>query len=503
MNYDKYLHRNILCIDLKSFFASVECVERNLNPLNTNLVVADYTRTEKTICLAITPSLKQYGLGGRARLYEVLEKVKEINNTRRKENNYHKFTSKSFIDSELKQDKSKKLAFIIAKPHMKKYMTYSTNIYKIYLKYLSKDDIYVYSIDEIFCDLTPYLKIYNLSPKELISKMIKDVYDTTGITATAGIGTNLYLAKIAMDIEAKHMEPNEYGVRIAYLDEMSYRKKLWNHTPLTSFWRVGPGISKKLNEHNMYTMGDVAKCSLENENLLYDLFGVNAEVLIDHAWGYEPVTIKDIKSYKPESQSISEGQVLHEPYNYEKTILILKEMLDNLSLELVSKNMIASELVITIIYDVSNLKNKKLNYQGPVVLDNYGRKMPKYAHGTIRLDYKTSSSRIIINEGIELFNKIIDPRLLVRKIYVVASNIKDDTNINTINKKEQLNLFTYESTNTNNIKELEDNKNDINLEKTILTIKDKYGKNSIVKAMDLSSGATRIERNKSVGGHNE
>ncbi len=491
------------CIDLKSFYASVECVERNLNPLNTNLVVADYTRTEKTICLAITPSLKQYGLGGRARLYEVLEKVKEINNTRRKENNYHKFTSKSFIDSELKQDKSKKLAFIIAKPHMKKYMTYSTNIYKIYLKYLSKDDIYVYSIDEIFCDLTPYLKIYNLSPKELISKMIKDVYDTTGITATAGIGTNLYLAKIAMDIEAKHMEPNEYGVRIAYLDEMSYRKKLWNHTPLTSFWRVGPGISKKLNEHNMYTMGDVAKCSLENENLLYDLFGVNAEVLIDHAWGYEPVTIKDIKSYKPESQSISEGQVLHEPYNYEKTILILKEMLDNLSLELVSKNMIASELVITIIYDVSNLKNKKLNYQGPVVLDNYGRKMPKYAHGTIRLDYKTSSSRIIINEGIELFNKIIDPRLLVRKIYVVASNIKDDTNINTINKKEQLNLFTYESTNTNNIKELEDNKNDINLEKTILTIKDKYGKNSIVKAMDLSSGATRIERNKSVGGHNE
>ena len=442
------------CIDLKSFYASVECVERNLNPLNTNLVVADYTRTEKTICLAITPSLKQYGLGGRARLYEVLEKVKEINNTRRKENNYHKFTSKSFIDSELKQDKSKKLAFIIAKPHMKKYMTYSTNIYKIYLKYLSKDDIYVYSIDEIFCDLTPYLKIYNLSPKELISKMIKDVYDTTGITATAGIGTNLYLAKIAMDIEAKHMEPNEYGVRIAYLDEMSYRKKLWNHTPLTSFWRVGPGISKKLNEHNMYTMGDVAKCSLENENLLYDLFGVNAEVLIDHAWGYEPVTIKDIKSYKPESQSISEGQVLHEPYNYEKTILILKEMLDNLSLELVSKNMIASELVITIIYDVSNLKNKKLNYQGPVVLDNYGRKMPKYAHGTIRLDYKTSSSRIIINEGIELFNKIIDPRLLVRKIYVVASNIKDDTNINTINKKEQLNLFTYESTNTNNIKEL-------------------------------------------------
>ena len=450
------------CIDLKSFYASVECVERNLNPLNTNLVVADYTRTEKTICLAITPSLKQYGLGGRARLYEVLEKVKEINNTRRKENNYHKFTSKSFIDSELKQDKSKKLAFIIAKPHMKKYMTYSTNIYKIYLKYLSKDDIYVYSIDEIFCDLTPYLKIYNLSPKELISKMIKDVYDTTGITATAGIGTNLYLAKIAMDIEAKHMEPNEYGVRIAYLDEMSYRKKLWNHTPLTSFWRVGPGISKN-----------------------------------------EPVTIKDIKSYKPESQSISEGQVLHEPYNYEKTILILKEMLDNLSLELVSKNMIASELVITIIYDVSNLKNKKLNYQGPVVLDNYGRKMPKYAHGTIRLDYKTSSSRIIINEGIELFNKIIDPRLLVRKIYVVASNIKDDTNINTINKKEQLNLFTYESTNTNNIKELEDNKNDINLEKTILTIKDKYGKNSIVKAMDLSSGATRIERNKSVGGHNE
>lgn len=491
------------CIDLKSFYASVECVERKLNPLDTNLVVADYTRTEKTICLAITPSLKQYGLGGRARLYEVLEKVKEINKTRKQANNNNKFNGKSYIDSKLKQDKSKKLAFIIAKPHMKKYMTYSTNIYKIYLKYLAKDDIYVYSIDEIFCDLTPYLKIYNLSPKDLVSKMIKDVYDTTGITATAGIGTNLYLAKIAMDIEAKHMEPNEYGVRIAYLDEDTYRLKLWNHTPLTSFWRVGPGISKKLNEHNIYTMGDVARVSLENENLLYDLFGINAEILIDHAWGYEPVTIKDIKSYKPETQSISEGQVLHEPYNYEKTKLILNEMLDNLALNLVAKDMVTNELVITIIYDVSNLKNKKLNYQGPIIQDIYGRKMPKYAHGTIRLDYKTSSSKIIINKGLELFNKIIDPRLLVRKIYVVASNIKNDNNTNTINKKEQLNLFTYESDNNNNIKELEDNKNDIKLEKTILKIKDKYGKNSIVKAMDLSDGATRLERNKSVGGHNE
>ena len=317
-----------MCIDLKSFYASVECIERGLDPLNTNLVVADESRTEKTVCLAITPSLKQYGLGGRARLFEVIQKVKSINYERRKNNNYKKFNSKSFLDSELKKDRTLELDFIIAPPQMKKYMKYSTNIYKIYLKYLAPEDIFVYSIDEVFCDITTYLSMYQMTAKELVSKIIKDVYDTTGITATAGIGTNMYLAKVCMDIVAKHTEPNEIGVRIAEIDEMSYRKLLWNHKPLTSFWRVGKGIADKLEKNGLYTMGDVARCSLNNENLLYKLFGVNAELLIDHAWGWEPTTIKEVKAYKPERNSISSGQVLHCPYKYENAKLIVREMID-------------------------------------------------------------------------------------------------------------------------------------------------------------------------------
>ena len=299
------MNRIYACIDLKSFYASVECVKRNLNPLDTNLVVADSTRTEKTICLAVSPSLKQYGLPGRARLYEVMQKIKEINKIRLKDNNYHKSTSKSYLDSELKSNKNLELDLIIASPYMKLYIDYSTKIYDIYLKYLSKEDIYVYSIDEVFCDITDYLDTYKLSKEELVTKIIKDIYDTTGITATAGIGTNMYLCKIAMDIVAKHTKPNSYGVRIASLDEMSYRKLLWSHVPLTDFWRVGKGYATKLNEHNIYTMGDIALCSINNEDLLYDLFGVNAELLIDHAWGYESCTMKDIKSYKPLNNSIS------------------------------------------------------------------------------------------------------------------------------------------------------------------------------------------------------
>ena len=375
-----------MCIDLKSFYASVECVERGLNPLNTNLVVADSSRTEKTVCLAITPSLKQYGLGGRARLYEVVQKVKEINRDRSKKINYRKFLGKSYLDNELKRNYGLELDFIIVPPQMKKYMKYSTDIYNIYLKYISKEDIYVYSIDEVFCDISSYLSTYNLTPKELTSKIIQDVYNTTGITATAGIGTNMYLAKVCMDIVAKHCEPNEIGVRIAEIDERKYRELLWNHKPLTSFWRVGPGIAKKLEQNGMYTMGDIARCSINNENLLYKLFGVNAEFVIDHAWGWEPVGIKEVKEYKPSTNSISQGQVLHCPYDYKKTKLIVKEMVDLLSLDLVAKRKITNQLVLTIGYDIENLKSKTIEYDGETTFDHYGREIPKHAHGTIKLD---------------------------------------------------------------------------------------------------------------------
>ena len=493
------MNRIYACIDLKSFYASVECIERKLDPLDTNLVVADITRTEKTVCLAITPTLKQYGLGGRARLFELNQKVKEINNQRKKENNYTKFINKSYSDKKLKQNKSLELDFIIATPQMKKYMEYSTDIYKIYLKYLAPEDIYVYSIDEIFCDITSYLKTYKMTPKELTSKIIKDIYETTGITATAGIGTNMYLAKVSMDIVAKHVEPNEIGVRIAEINEKSYRKLLWNHKPLTSFWRIGPGIAKKLEQNGMYTMGDVARTSIENENLLYKLFGVNAELLIDHAWGYEPATIEEIKIYKPASNSISIGQVLHCPYNYEKTKLIIREMIDSLALDLVKKEKITKQLTLTIIYDVLNLK--EIDYDGEISYDHYGRKIPKYAHGTIKLDYKTSSSKILSQKCIELYEKIINPKLLVKKINIAACDITSELETQIVYK--QLDLF-------NNIKKINENKiekeqtkEELKLSKTMLKIKEKYGKNSILKAMDLEEGATTIERNEQVGGHKE
>ena len=349
------MDRVYLCIDLKSFYASVECMERNLDPMNTNLVVADESRTEKTVCLAISPTMKQYGLGGRARLYEVLQKVREVNHKRKKDNNYKSFKGKSYIDSELKNNSNLELDFIIAPPQMKKYMEYSTKIYNVYLKYIAPEDIYVYSIDEVFCDLTNYLNYNNMTPKELVIKMIHDVYKTTGITATAGIGTNMYLAKVAMDIVAKHADADEFGVRIAELDELSYRKYLWNHKPLTSFWRVGPGYANKLESKGLYTMGDIARCSLNNEDLLYKMFGVNAELLIDHAWGWEPCTIKDVKSYKPTTNSVSSGQVLHCPYEYKKARLIVREMSDLLALDLVAKNLVTNQLVITIGYDIDNL----------------------------------------------------------------------------------------------------------------------------------------------------
>ena len=374
--------RIYVSIDLKSFYASVECQERGLNPISTNLVVADSSRTEKTICLAVSPSLKSYGIPGRARLFEVVQKVKEVNIERKRKAPNQTFTGSSYDDIALKKNPDLELSYIIAPPRMSHYMKYSTNIYNIYLKWFSQEDIYVYSIDEVFIDITHYLKTYNMKARELITKVIQDVYENTGITATAGIGTNLYLCKVAMDIVAKHVEPNKSGVRIACLDEMTYRKLLWNHRPITDFWRVGKGYAKKLEKHGIYTMGDVAKVSIQNEELLYKLLGINAELLIDHAWGWEPVTLKHIKEYKPATNSISSGQVLHCPYNYEQTKLIVKEMTELLTLDLVEKNLVTNQIVLTIGYDIENLIDPFISnsYKGEITTDRYGRKIPKHAH---------------------------------------------------------------------------------------------------------------------------
>ena len=381
-NMQDQLQHIYVSIDLKSFYASVECNERGLNPITTNLVVADSSRTEKTICLAVSPSLKSYGIPGRARLFEVVQKVKEVNIERKRHAPNQTFTGSSYDNIALKRNSDLELTYLVAPPRMAYYIKYSTKIYNIYLKWFSSDDIYVYSIDEVFIDITHYLKTYKLSARDLVTKVVQDIYENTGITATAGIGTNLYLCKVAMDIVAKHVEPNKNGVRIAGLDELTYRKLLWNHRPLTDFWRVGKGYSNRLEEHRIYTMGDIARTSLNNEDLLYKLFGVNAELLIDHAWGYEPCTIKQIKSYKPSTNSICSGQVLHCPYDYKKTELIVKEMAELLSLDLVEKNLVTDQIVLTIGYDVENLTNSQISnlYKGDITIDRYGRKIPKHAH---------------------------------------------------------------------------------------------------------------------------
>ena len=495
-----------MCIDLKSFYASVECVERKLDPLKTNLVVADESRTDKTVCLAISPSLKQYGLGGRARLFEVKQKVKEINLQRRKLNNYRKFSGKSYLDEELKKNKNLELDFIVAPPRMAYYMKYSTNIYNIYLKYIAPEDILVYSIDEVFIDITDYISLYKCTPRQLVTKMIKDVYETTGITATAGIGTNMFLAKVAMDIVAKKCKPNEFGVRIAGLDEMTFRKKLWDHKPITDFWRVGKGIANKLAKNNMNTMGDVARCSHYNEDLLYKLFGVNAELLIDHAWGWEPCTIEIAKSYKPTETSLSSGQVLHEPYDNKKAKIIVQEMADNLALELVKKKFLTKQLVLTINYDIENLTNPDIfnKYFGEITLDSYGRKIPKHSHGTVNLEYYTSSSSIIMESFVNLFDKISNPILLIRKLNLTVSKLICEDKVQTNKKVEQINLFTdYKKKEIEEAKQKDDENKEKEIQKVILQIKNKYGKNAILKGMNLTEGATAIERNKQIGGHHE
>ena len=408
------------------------------------------------------------------------------------------FEGKSYDEIELIKNPKLELDYIIAPPRMAFYMKYSTKIYNIYLKYFSEEDIYVYSIDEIFCDLTPYLKIYKMSAKELVTKVIQDVYETTGITATAGIGTNLYLCKIAMDIVAKHVKPDKNGVRIAGIDETTYRKLLWAHTPITDFWRVGKGYSKRLAKYGIYTMGDVARTSLENEDLLYKLFGINAELLIDHAWGYEPCTIKEIKEYKPETNSISSGQVLHCPYDYEKTKLIIKEMTELLVLDLVDKHVVTNQIVLDVGYDIENLTNKNIDYNGEITIDRYGRSVPKHAHGTINLDHKTSSNKLIGESVMKLYDRIIDKHLLVRRINITANNVISEEQAEKENKFEQIDLFTdYSEVERKNEKE----KKERNLQRSILDIKKKYGKNAILKGMNFEDGGTTIERNEQVGGH--
>ena len=495
-NYNKIY----AAIDLKSFYASVECQERNLNPLTTNLVVADNSRTEKTICLAVSPSLKKYGIKGRARLFEVVQKVDEINAERKIKAPGHKFTCSSYDAIALDKNPDLELSYIIAPPRMKYYMEYSTNIYNIYLKWFSQEDIYVYSIDEVFIDITHYLETYKMTPRELITKVIKNVYNETGITATAGIGTNLFLCKIAMDIVAKHIEPDEYGARIAGLDEKTYRKYLWSHRPLTDFWRVGKGISDKLEKNNMFTMGDVARQSIKDEEKLYKLFGINAELLIDHAWGYEQCTIESIKSYKPVTNSISSGQVLHCPYNYEKTKLIVKEMTELLTLDLVKKNLITSKLVLTIGYDIDNLTIPEISkgYNGEITIDHYGRKVPKHAHGTINIDHKTSSTKIITNAVIELYERIINKNLLVRRINITAQDVVNDQDYKNVQKYEQMDLLTDYNKKD---KQEKQEKREKELQKAVINIKSKYGKNAILKGMNVIDGGTTRERNEQIGGH--
>lgn len=491
-------------IDLKSFYASVECIERGLNPLTTNLVVADKDRTEKTICLAVSPSLKSYGIPGRPRLFEVIQKVAHTNSIRLSKTKNKKFTDKSYDYNVLKSENDYEIDYIIAKPRMAYYIEYSTRIYNVYLKYVSPEDIHVYSIDEVFIDITHYLKTYNMTAYELTKTIIKDVLDTTGITATAGIGENLYLCKIAMDIVAKHVKADKDGVRIAQLDEMTYRKLLWNHRPLTDFWRVGKGYSRKLEENGMYTMGDVARCSINNEDLLYKLFGINAELLIDHAWGYEPCTIKDIKSYKPTTNSLCSGQVLDSPYDFDKARLAVKEMADLVSLDLVDKGLVTNQIVLTVGYDIENLTNPDIReyYKGEITTDNYGRKLPKSAHGTVNIEKHTSSTRMITQSVLTLFDKIVDENLLVRRINMSVNHVIREENVKNEQAFEQLDMFTdYKEVEQKKKAQEDELKKERKIQEAMLSIKKKYGKNALLKGMNLQQGATAKSKNDKIGGH--
>lgn len=502
--------RAYLAIDLKSFYASVECMERGLDPLKTNLVVADPTRTEKTICLAVSPSLKAYGISGRARLFEVVQQVKLVNAARQQRAPGRTLCGASSNDEQLRQEPALALDYIVAPPQMARYMEVSAQIYQIYLKYIAPEDIHVYSVDEVFIDATNYLNTYQMTPRELAMRMILDVLQTTGITATAGIGTNLYLAKIAMDIGAKHVQPDKNGVRICELDELRYRQTLWQHRPLTDFWRVGRGYAKKLEARGLYTMGDIARCSIGglddfyNEDLLYQMFGVNAELLIDHAWGWEPCTIADIKAYRPETNSISSGQVLQCPYACAKARLVVREMADALVLELVDKRLVTEQIVLTVGYDVENLMDPAIRsrYHGPVTTDHYGRKVPKYAHGSENLSGHTSSTKEILEAVSRLFDRIVDPNLLVRRMYVVANRVVQEGCAPKPPECQQLDFFTDIAAEQQKHEAAQaERERERRMQEALLDIKKKYGKNAILKGMNYQDGATARQRNGQIGGH--
>ncbi len=487
-----------ICIDLKSFYASVECVERGLDPLNTHLVVADESRTEKTICLAVTPSLKAYGISGRARLFEVNQRVREINDERLRKAPYSEFAGSSFIASNFRDNKSLRLDFIIAPPQMAHYMEVSSHIYSIYLKYIAPEDIHVYSIDEVFIDVTQYLRTYGCTAHELAMRMIRDVLKETGITATAGIGTNMYLAKIAMDIVAKKMPADEDGVRIAELDEDSYRRQLWNHRPMTDFWRFGAGITRRLERLGVHCMGDLARLSDRNEDVLYREFGINAELIIDHAWGWEPCTISEIKKYRPENRSLSQGQVLSCPYTYDKARLIVREMTDMLSLDLVRKRAAADQLVLTVCYDHSYIPE---GYEGRLEVNHYGKTVPKSAHGTAGLGKYTASTRLLTEAAMKIFSETVDCRLLVRRIYVVANHVIPESAV----PEEPAFQYSFFDDTEKIEKQRADEKRMLEREKSIqnviVSLKEKYGKNAVLRGMNFEEGGTAIERNGQVGGH--
>lgn len=502
--------RTYICCDLKSFYASVECVERGLDPMTTNLVVADQRRTEKTICLAVTPSLKAYGISGRARLFEVVQRVKEVNTRRKWAAPGHALTGSSVQDPEVRANTALALDYLVAPPRMAHYIDWSTKIYQVYLKYIASEDIFPYSIDEVFMDATHYLDLYHMTGRELARTIILDILKTTGITAAAGIGTNLYLAKVAMDIEAKHVPADKYGVRIAELDEMSYRQKLWGHRPLTDFWRVGPGYARKLEGNGLFTMGDIARCSIGNptdhynEDLLYKLFGVNAELLIDHAWGWEPCTLADVKAYRPENKSIVSGQVLQCPYDFPKARLVVREMADALALDLVGKGLVTDQLTLTVGYDIENLTDpdRAKQFHGEVKIDRYGRKIPKHAHGTANLSY-TSSGKKLLDAVTELYDRIVDRNLMIRRLSISANRLLEEGKTPE-HESEQMDLFTdYAAKERQEQADEAAHARERKIQEVMLGIKKKYGKNAVLKGLNLEDGATARERNQTIGGHHE
>ncbi len=498
--------RTYIAIDLKSFYASVECRERGLDPLTTNLVVADASRTDKTICLAVSPSLKAYGIGGRARLFEVVQRLRIVNNERQFNAPRLRFTGKSIDDNELKKHPELAIDYIAAPPRMAFYIEYSTRIYNIYMRYIAPEDIHVYSIDEVFIDATNYLKTYKLSAHELTIKIIREVLRETGITATAGIGTNMYLAKVAMDIVAKHIPADKDGVRIAELDETTYRQKLWDHRPLTDFWRVGHGIARRLERNEIYTMGMLARQSVENEEMLYKLFGVNAELLIDHAWGWEPCTIDLVKQYRPETNSLSSSQVLQCAYTCDKARIIVHEMADAVALGLVEKRLVTDQLTLTINYDTESLSNPEIRkrYHGEIVVDFYGRSVPKPAHGTANLPFATSSAMMIIDAILQIYDKQVNPDLLVRRITIGTFNVVPEkaSGNSDIPRPSQLDLFTDpEEVNRNIEKANRRLSKERRMQEAVIDIKKKYGKNAVLKGMNFEEGATAKERNRQIGGH--